>query len=95
MLILNEKSAAIAKLAEWYFKTSYVDIKHLVISGLQFQFINFKTSYVDIKLHSTRYLNYPILHFKTSYVDIKRNSRIKGLHLDVISKHHMLILNVI
>ena len=27
MLILNEKSAAIAKLAEWYFKTSYVDIK--------------------------------------------------------------------
>ena len=49
MLILNEKSAAIAKLAEWYFKTSYVDIKHLVISGLQFQFINFKTSYVDIK----------------------------------------------
>ena len=50
MLILNEKSAAIAKLAEWYFKTSYVDIKHLVISGLQFQFINFKTSYVDIKL---------------------------------------------
>ena len=53
MLILNEKSAAIAKLAEWYFKTSYVDIKHLVISGLQFQFINFKTSYVDIKLNNS------------------------------------------
>ena len=53
MLILNEKSAAIAKLAEWYFKTSYVDIKLHSTRYLNYPILHFKTSYVDIKLNNS------------------------------------------
>ena len=55
--------------------------------------LNFKTPYVGIKQLIKERRLFTHQNFKTSYVDIKRNSRIKGLHLDVISKHHMLILN--
>ncbi len=56
--------------------------------------LNFKTPYVGIKQLIKERRLFTHQNFKTSYVDIKRNSRIKGLHLDVISKHHMLILNL-
>ena len=86
-------TVTIAK-SEYDFKTSYVITKHMYSTLYIGGKLNFKTSYVITKLIRLRRTQ-RIIHFKTSYVITKRSRNYWRSGRYVISKHHMLLPNLI